>query len=150
LVERQPFARWQIDGRIEVIDQDGTVLPEAKSGDYRGLRLIIGRGAAPKAEPLFSMLMSEPALFRRVVAAAWVGDRRWNLRLANGVTVELPERHADAAWQHLARLERQQSLLEKAVTVVDMRLADRITLELQPGARADFDEAGTQAGSGRG
>lgn len=150
LVERQPFARWQIDGRIEVVDQDGTVLPGAKPGNYRALRLIVGQGAAPRAAPLFSMLMSEPALFRRVVAATWVGDRRWNLRLANGVAVELPEHHADAAWLHLANLERRQGLLEKAVTVVDMRLADRVTLELQPGAKADFDGAGTRAGSGRG
>ncbi len=150
LVERQPFARWQVNGRVEVIDDDGTVLPEAKPADYRDLRLVIGAGAAAKAGPLFSVLMGEPALFRRVAAATWVGDRRWNILFANGVTVELPDRHADAAWVRLADLERRQGLLEKAVTVVDMRLADRITLELQPGAKVDFDGLDGNDGNGKG
>lgn len=65
---------------------------------------------------------------QRVVAAVWVSERRWNLRLEGGVEVRLPELGAEEAWSQLADLERQQGLLERDVAMIDMRLPDRLVL----------------------
>ena len=80
------------------------------------------------------MLAVEPDLAPRVRAAVWVGDRRWNLRFDNGVDVKLPADSPQAAWSLLARLEREQRLLARDITIIDMRLPDRLVVRLGPAA----------------
>ncbi len=59
-----------------------------------------------------------------------VAKRRWDVRLDNGVTIKLPEQGASEALAELVALDREQSLLMRGVAVVDMRLSDRIGVEL--------------------
>jgi cell division protein FtsQ len=138
LVERQPLALWQQGRQFAVIDRTGAViergldeanLPEA----YRRLRVLVGEDAPGHAEALFALLSTEPALSERVVAATWVGDRRWNLHLDDQVDVMLPEQDPQTAWRLLATKARDEGLLERAIKVVDLRLLpERIRLQLDP------------------
>jgi cell division protein FtsQ len=138
LVERQPLALWQQGRQFAVIDRTGAViergldeasLPEA----YRHLRVLVGEDAPGHAEALFALLSTEPALSERVVAATWVGDRRWNLHLDDQVDVMLPEQDPQTAWRLLATKARDEGLLERAIKVVDLRLLpERIRLQLDP------------------
>ena len=52
------------------------------------------------------------------------------------VDVRLPEENAAAAWASLARLEREQKLLEKDLVAVDLRYPDRLVVRLTPDAAA--------------
>ena len=95
--------------------------------------MLVGEGAPRRAARLFALLSTEPALLARVIAATWVGDRRWTLHLDNRVDVLLPEENLDAAWRVLADQEREHALLRRAVRVIDLRLLpDRIRLKLAP------------------
>ena len=99
LLERQPLALWQRDGRFEVIDRAGAVIEGAlheRPEEYRHLRVLVGDDAPQGAAALFALLSTEPALSARVVAATRVGGRRWNLHLDNQVEVWLPERTRSA------------------------------------------------------
>jgi cell division protein FtsQ len=87
----------------------------------------------------------EPALSARVKAAVRVGDRRWDLHFDNGSTVRLPESGADGAWHRLAKLERQEGLLERDIVSVDMRLGDRMTVRLTPEAAQARRDAEAEA-----
>ena len=136
ITERQPFARWQIDGHTVLIDHDGKVLEESVPEDYRELRRVVGPGAADHAGELLDMLMAEPALYERVRDAVRVRDRRWDIELDNGMTVRLPEQGADVAWRHLAIMDREQKLLDKALVSIDLRLPDRTVVRLTPEAAA--------------
>jgi cell division protein FtsQ len=49
-------------------------------------------------------------------------------RTPDGIEVRLPEEDAETAWHDLAKLDQQQSLLERQVGVIDMRLPDRLVL----------------------
>jgi cell division protein FtsQ len=134
LLERQPLALWQHDGRFDVIDRAGAVIERAlnvRRDEYRHLRVVVGDGAPESSARLFALLSTEPALSRRVVAATRVGDRRWNLHLDNRVEVWLPEQDAVAAWRVLAQKARDQALLDRAVSVIDLRfLPERLRLRL--------------------
>jgi cell division protein FtsQ len=134
LVERKPLALWQHDGRIELIDHDGAVIPVRRLDRFAKLPLVVGAHAAQHAAALLDMLASEPDLAGRVGAAVWVGDRRWNLRLDDRVDVLLPEDNPAAAWAELARLQHTEQLLERDVETVDMRLPDRLVLRVGPDA----------------
>ncbi len=136
LVERKPLAIWQHDGRYSLIDRDGgEIVGEITATEMRrrfeGLRILAGEGAPEQAVDLFKMLSAEPELSERVTAASWVGDRRWTLTLDNGVSVLLPERAPLDAWRFLARLAKEQALLDRAIVTIDLRQAPmRLHLKL--------------------
>lgn len=128
LVERQPIARWQNQGRIAVIDRHGEVIPEAEPRAFTRLLMVVGEGAADHTPDLLAMLNGEPELRSRVSAAVWVRGRRWNLRLDDSIDVRLPEQNPDAAWAELARAQREHGVLGRDVAVVDLRLPDRLVV----------------------
>jgi cell division protein FtsQ len=70
-----------------------------------------------------------------------VGERRWNLRLRNGLDIRLPEVDAASALDHLVKLERETKLTTRDITAIDMRLSDRVTVRLSPAAAQSRSEA---------
>jgi len=82
------------------------------------------------------MVQKFPALAPRVRAYRRVADRRWDLRLENGVTVLLPETNVEAALVELVGADAQYRLLSRDVTAIDLRLPDRFTVRLAPDAAA--------------
>jgi cell division protein FtsQ len=132
LVERKPLALWQHAGKLQLIDRSGEVIPVARLDRFAKLPMVVGEDAAHHAAELLAMLASEPDLAARVTAAVRVGDRRWNLKIDNAIGVMLPAEDAPAAWAELARLERSSALLERKVRAVDMRLPDRLVLQVVP------------------
>ena len=75
------------------------------------------------------------------MAAVRVADRRWNLKLRNGVEIRLPEEDAAGALDRLAELDEARGVLSSAVMAIDLRLADRVTMRLTPEAAVDLDLA---------
>jgi cell division protein FtsQ len=69
-------------------------------------------------------------------AAVWVGQRRWNLVLNNGVEIWLPEEDAVAALQQIAKLDGQYRLLSREFGVVDLRLPDKLYLRKRDSGEA--------------
>jgi cell division protein FtsQ len=128
LVERHPLAVWQHDGRLELIDNRGEVIPVKDLGRFAKLPTVVGEQAAGHAAALIDMLGREPELAARVSDAVRVDDRRWNVRIDHAIDVLLPEENPAAAWARLAVLERQNNLLKRDVQTVDMRLPDRLVL----------------------
>jgi cell division protein FtsQ len=134
LTEAVPAAIWQSSGHFQVIDRAGHLIGEAAPKNFVQLPVLAGDRAPQHADALFTMLAAEPDLASRVRAAVWVGDRRWNLRFDNGVDVKLPADSPQAAWSMLAKLEREQRLLARDITVIDMRLPDRLVVRMGPAA----------------
>lgn len=135
LAEREPMAIWQLNGKLSVIDRNGTVIPGAEVKRFASLPLVVGEAAATKAAALLEMLRQEPGLQSLVVAAVRVGTRRWNIRLEGGVEVRLPETDPAEAWRQFAELEREHGLLERDVVAIDLRLPGRLVVRTAPGAR---------------
>jgi len=138
LVERQPLAVWQHDGKQELIDRGGTVIPVPDLSRFAKLPTIVGDDRARRgAAQLLDLLANEPTLAERVTAAVLVGDRRWNLRIDNAIDVMLPEDDMIAAWARLAELERTNRLLQRDVQAVDLRLPDRLVVRVTETAPKD-------------
>jgi len=126
LVERVPAAIWQRDGKQMLVDAEGVVLAREKYNADAGLPVLVGNDAPQHVPQLLALLNAAPSVKPQVAAAVRVGDRRWNLRLANQVTVMLPEEGAMQAWQRFSRLVDREGLLTKAIRSVDMRMEDRV------------------------
>jgi cell division protein FtsQ len=136
LTERQPLAFWQRQGKLVLVDRDGKTITDENLDSFGALIVLVGDDAPAKGAALLDMLATEPALARHVAAAVRVGGRRWNLKLDNGVIVALPETDAEAAWHHLAALERDKALLQRDILMVDLRLPDRLVVRLPPEPKA--------------
>ncbi|MCZ4279289.1 FtsQ-type POTRA domain-containing protein [Kiloniella laminariae] len=137
LIEREPLALWQQDGVLHVIDQEGDVIESSKASNFAKLPLIVGSDAPSYAREILALLESEPELGGQVEAAVRVSGRRWNIRLNNGVDVQLPEENPEAAWSFFARIEREEGVLERDVVLVDLRLRDRLIVRTSSGAAKD-------------
>jgi len=134
LIERHPIAIWQRNGKMVLVDDEGVEITEKDVAQYHDLPLIVGKGAPQAASELIMLLGAEPQLGSRVAAAVRVGERRWNMRLKDGIDVRLPEKNPLSAWQRLARYEENNGLLGRDVELVDLRLANRVVVRLSEGA----------------
>ena len=134
ITERRPFALWQDDGAMFLIDRAGVVITDTGLGLFSDLPLVVGGDAAVRAGDLMDMLANQPVLFARVRAAVRVGGRRWDVYLDNDVTVRLPENDAPAAWRRLARINDTYGIIDRDVLSIDLRLPDRLAVRLNPDA----------------
>jgi cell division protein FtsQ len=141
ITERQAFALWQKSGRTSVIASDGTVLEPFVERRYVGLPLVIGDGAQREAKDFLAVLDRYPDIKSQVRASIRVADRRWNLLLLNGIDVRLPETDVAAALDRLVALDRDKKLLSRDITMVDLRLPDRVTVRQSDAAAQARDEA---------
>jgi cell division protein FtsQ len=132
--EREAFALWQKDGRISVIADDGTVLEPYVAPRLTRLPLVVGRGAQAKAKEFLALLDRYPTMRDFVHASVLVGERRWNLRLKNGIDVRLPESDVAPALERLVALDREKNLITRDIVAIDLRLADRVTVRLTDAA----------------
>jgi len=134
LVERRPAAIWQHDGSLAVVDAEGVVLAEGDVARYADLPHVVGDGAAAHFPALLRALATAPALAGRITSAVWVGGRRWNLRIDDRVDVRLPEQGLESAWGRLAAMQASDRILDRDITVLDLRPADRAVVRLPAGA----------------
>jgi cell division protein FtsQ len=132
--EREAFALWQKDGRISVIADDGTVLEPYVAPRLTRLPLVVGRGAQARAKEFLALLDRYPTMRDFVHASVLVGERRWNLRLKNGIDVRLPESDVAPALERLVALDREKNLITRDIVAIDLRLADRVTVRLTDAA----------------
>jgi cell division protein FtsQ len=130
LVERKPLALWQRHGKMVLIDQDGVVVATEHLDRYANLLLVVGDDAPKHAQALIDVLGTQPDLMKKVQAAVWINDRRWNLKLDSGVDIELPENGVADAWSHLAAIDRDHGLLARDIERVDLRLGDRVVVKV--------------------
>jgi cell division protein FtsQ len=134
IVERRPVALWQLEGAVAVVDSAGEPIAGEDPARFAQLPLVVGKGAERSVGALLALIATQPNLKSRVKAAVRVGERRWNLRLANGVEVRLPEEGAEAALAELVRLDREENVLARDIKAIDLRFPDRFIVKLPPGS----------------
>ncbi len=141
ITERLAFALWQKDRHVSVIAEDGTVLEPFVEDRYRGLPMVVGRGAARQAKDFLAVIARYPDVQTQLRASIFVAERRWNLRLNNGIDVRLPEGDIDQALDRLVTLDREKKLLSRDIVAVDLRLPDRVSVRLSDAAAQARDDA---------
>jgi len=139
--ERNPFARWQKDGRVALIAADGTVLEAAVPPRFLDLPLVVGKGAEQTGQDFLALVARYPMIAHMTEASVLVAERRWNLHLKTGVDVLLPESDAEKALRILVDLDRNKNLLSRDIVTVDLRLPDRVTVRQSDAAAAAREQA---------
>lgn len=127
--ERAPAALWQYRQKISLIDSEGHVLSESNLDSWRHLPLVVGEHAPQDVAKLLGLLHAEPEIAEKLSAAVRIGNRRWDLRLKNGVLVKLPEKDVEFALRRLAVLGMDEGLMTRSVKHIDLRISGKTVVE---------------------
>jgi cell division protein FtsQ len=134
IVERSAFALWQQDGHLSVIADDGAVLEPYVTRRFTSLPLVVGKGAETRARDFLALLDRYPQVRAVTKAVIFVGERRWNLRLKDGLDIRLPENDVGNALAALSKIDKEDKLFSRDIVAVDMRLSDRLIVQLSDDA----------------
>ncbi len=146
LEERRPLALYQESKKLSLLDERGDVITRDGLSKFKDLVIVMGKGSPERAPGFFKNLEAEPVLFERARSAKWIDERRWDLRMAGGAVVKLPEGDLGLALRRLAVAQEDDGLLDKGLASIDLREADRIVVRTKPGAVQEY-KAGYVAGS---
>lgn len=130
LEERKPFAIWQQNKELNVIEASGNVIAPFRGGSMTKLPMVVGEGAEKAAAAFVTKVEAFPELAHRARVYIRVAARRWDIKFESGVIVKLPEFGVEQALQQLDAMDRQSSVLSKDIASLDMRLSDRVVVRL--------------------
>ena len=130
LEERKAFAVWQNGQELSLIDSAGDTIVPFRAGRYNALPLVVGEGAEKRVKGFVDEVAAYPGLAGKVRAYIRVADRRWDILLENGVRIMLPEDEPMKALAEVERLDSENQLLSRDIASVDLRLDDRVTVQL--------------------
>ena len=136
IVEKEPVARWRIGDAAWLVDARGRpIAPD--TGVYAELPLVVGDGAADDALIMIRSLGRHEILKKDLAALSRIGDRRWDLIYYTGLRVQLPEQGVAQALGMLETYQRDYALLDRDVTLIDMRVPGMVALK--PAVREDAE-----------
>lgn len=149
VTERDAHALWQKDGEIFVISADGTPIDSIHDDRFVHLPFVVGEGANLRIGEFHKIVEAAGDLKSKIRAGVLVTHRRWNIKLTTGVDVKLPETGAQAAIAALAKLSKEQKILDKDLISIDMRIPGRLVARLTEeaaAARADARKPASRRG----
>ena len=129
---REPVALFRrADGRLFTVDRDGVVIAEAtRRAAHPELPVLIGAGALSAVEEALALVAQGPEIVPRLRALVRMGERRWDLVLADDRRIMLPEAGAVTALARVMALHYGAEILDRDIAAIDMRLPSRPTLRL--------------------
>lgn len=132
--EKQVSALWQYKEKFYPVDFDGKVI----NADFRAsepILLIVGEAAPENVNALLNSIKDESEIYlKRIKVANFISKRRWNLVLDDikeGITIKLPEDGVEKAWKKLLKLNTTRGILKRKLTIIDLRLKDKVVVKLK-------------------
>ncbi|MDX5381924.1 MAG: cell division protein FtsQ/DivIB [Rhodobacterales bacterium] len=144
VVERSPAVVWRTAQGLEVLDATGAVIAPATSREaFAALPLIAGEGADRHVTEALDLVRAAGPLGARMRGLVRVGDRRWDVVMDREQRILLPEDGPVQALERVIAMGQVHEMLERDLSVVDMRLSQRPTIRMNPAAVEQWRELQT-------
>ncbi len=130
IVEREPYALWQHEGVVSLIDDTGRVITDVFGDGFAALPRVVGKDAATRAAEYVALLKPFPEILKRARAGILVSGTRWTIVLDTGVQLLLPAADPAGALAAVAALDQAQSLLSRQIAAVDLRSSGQLIVRL--------------------
>lgn len=129
IIEREPVALWQENGRVGVVDKNGVIIEAALPENFASLPLVVGKNAAPQSQGIYNALLDAPEVSSRLRAIIRVGERRWDIALKEGgPRLLLPEEGITEALARIERMQKSHRVLDLDLKTIDLRVSGRAVL----------------------
>jgi len=141
IIERAPALVWRSKDGMVLLDANGRNSGRIASRLARpDLPLIAGDGAKADVAGALAIFKKLTPIKGRVRGLMRMGARRWDVILDRGQVLKLPEGHPTAALGRILALNRAQDILNRDITVVDIRDGRKPILRLTPRALDEFKQ----------
>lgn len=131
VTERVPALLWRHGEVIEMLDADGHRVASVTGRDIRrDLPIIAGRGADQAAGEALALIDAAGPVLPRLRGLERRGERRWDVVLDRGQRIMLPAEDPVGALKQALALARDQDMLGRDVTIVDLRRPGQLTLRM--------------------
>ena len=128
----QPVAIWQNGTQQIWVDHMGRAMKGPVEGPADDLLKVVSDDVPSTLPVLVQALNRLPGLKIRLDHVRRVGARRWDLILANGMIIQLPEDAAlPQALGRLAKLDSQTALTSRVIDRIDLRQVRSVYLKPQ-------------------
>ena len=134
LVEREPIALWQRQGKHYLVDKDGVVIKSPILDAFKSLPIVAGENAPAHTPKLLNLLDKFITVRKHLNAMVRIRDRRWDLTIDNTITVKLPEEGLEDALARLSILLDEKKIVPGDVLSVDLCLPKQVIMRLTPDA----------------
>jgi len=138
VTERVPIGLWLNGQGRYLFDKEGVVIELTEGEDFSSLPLFEGRGAPKRAFVLKSVVEKFDDLAPLFVRFKRIEGRRWSLILKDGMQIFLPEKQISRGLSRLRALQVQYNLLSRDLSIVDLRLPDRVTIRPKKGQKLEI------------
>jgi cell division protein FtsQ len=136
---RVPAAVWRSREGLHTIDETGAHIASLTSRTAQpDLPLVAGDGADRVLPEALALYQAAAPLHDRLRGIVRVAQRRWDVVLDRGQRILLPETGAIEAFERVIALDSAQDILGRDVARVDMRLADRPTVQMNQNATREW------------
>lgn len=137
IVEREPFALWQHQHVVTLIDDAGRSISDRFGERYASLPMVVGKGAAERVGEYLALIEPFPEIARRARAGVLVSGERWTVVLDNGIQLMLPADDPSGALATIATLQREKSVFGRQIAALDLRDPRHLIVRMtDDGARA--------------
>jgi len=139
--ERTPFLLQPVKGRTDqfaLLDEKGYEIGLFQRDAFPDLPIITGEESAQNAANLIPLLHAEPTIYPLIAQSLFVGQRRWDVILKNGLRLKLPESDMGLALRRLALAQAEHDLFNRPIAAIDLRDQGRIVLEMKDGENEEF------------
>lgn len=135
LVERVPVILWRSAQGLVLLDEKGLYVGEAEGRLHHvDLPVVAGAGVEDAVPEARRILAATGPLSERVRGLERIGERRWDLVLDRGQRILLPEDNPVQALERVLVLNQSQDMMARDLAHVDMRIAARPTIRMNPEA----------------
>ena len=129
IIERDVFAVLQHNQQLALIDASGAIIEDAALDGFTQLPHFIGENIGAEGRVLLTELSQYPVLSQRFTTFRRVGDRRWDLiDMDANMVVKLPVGDIKPSLNDLTRYHQETQWLDRQISIIDMRVAGRISV----------------------
>ncbi|MDR1207969.1 MAG: FtsQ-type POTRA domain-containing protein [Holosporales bacterium] len=136
LTEREPIAVYHNGTRLFLVDRLGTLIDAEIDPCFRGLPVLYGKNAEKFAFEILEKIQPYKSVRVNIATMSLIKERRWNLKLVNGVIVKLPAQNIAQALNMLSKLVNGGHISSGDIVSVDLRSDRRIFLQLSDAGKA--------------
>ena len=90
------------------------------------LPIVIGQNAHKNVHSILNILSINKDFVKNIWSLTFVNERRWDVHFNQGLTIKLPSKNLEKAWEKVLYLDKKFNILNLGLTELDLRNSNQI------------------------
>lgn len=127
LTEKKPVAIWQNRYGNTLITKSGDVIFEKNLEEFKNyLPIVVGQNVHKEVQSILDIFSKNKDFVTNIWSLTFVNQRRWDVHFNQGLTIKLPSKNLEKAWEKVLYLDKEFKILNLGLTELDLRNSNQI------------------------